>query len=74
MLGPLERYMTLTIDAALLISSRVGADLGQTSDRLESEAFFRREEEVGADENPSLQLRDEFVRGVTHILSDKADI
>ena len=35
-LGPLERYMTPTLDSALLISSRVGADLGQTSDRLKS--------------------------------------
>ena len=32
MLGPLERYMTSTLDVALLSSSRVGADLGQTSD------------------------------------------
>ena len=30
-LGPLERYMTPTLDVALLISSRAGADLGQTS-------------------------------------------
>ena len=35
-LGPLERYMTPTLDSALLISSRAGADLGRTSDRLES--------------------------------------
>ena len=28
--GPLERYMMPTLDAALLISSRAGADLGQT--------------------------------------------
>ena len=28
-LGPLERYMTPTLDAALLYFSRVGADLGQ---------------------------------------------
>ena len=27
-LGPLERYATPTLDAALLISSRAGADLG----------------------------------------------
>ena len=33
-LGPLERYMTPTLDAALLISSKAGADLGQTSDRI----------------------------------------
>ena len=33
-LGLLERYVTLTLDAALLISSRAGADLGQMSDRL----------------------------------------
>ena len=37
-LGPLERYMTPTLDAALLISSTAGADLGRTSDRLESDA------------------------------------
>ena len=35
-LGPLERYMTPTLDSALLISSRAGADLGQMSDRLRS--------------------------------------
>ena len=29
-LGPLERYMTPTLDAALLSSSREGADLGRT--------------------------------------------
>ena len=29
MLGPLERYMTPTLDAALLISSMAGADLGR---------------------------------------------
>ena len=34
MLGPLEQYMTPTLDAALLISSWAGADLGRTSDRL----------------------------------------
>ena len=32
-LGPLERYMTPTLDAALLYSSRAGSDLGQTLDR-----------------------------------------
>ena len=31
-LGPLERYMTHTLDAALLSSSRAGADLGRTLD------------------------------------------
>ena len=31
-LGPLERYMTPTLDAALLYSSRAGSDLGRTSD------------------------------------------
>ena len=31
-LGLLERYMTPTLDAALLYSSRAGSDLGQTSD------------------------------------------
>ena len=50
MLGPLERYTTPILDTALLISSRVGADLGQTSDRLESDASPRQEGEVGADE------------------------
>ena len=29
-LGPLEWYMTSTLDAALLYSSRAGSDLGQT--------------------------------------------
>ena len=37
MLGPLEQYMTPTLDAALLSSSRVGADLGPTLD-IESDA------------------------------------
>ena len=31
-LGLLERYMTPTLDAALLSSSRAGANLGRTSD------------------------------------------
>ena len=35
-LGPLERYITPTLDAALLCSSRAGSDLGRTSDRLRS--------------------------------------
>ena len=35
-LGLLKRYMMPTLDAALLISSRVGADLGRTLDRLET--------------------------------------
>ena len=39
-LGPLERYMTPTLDAALLISSRAGTDLGLTSD-VESDASPR---------------------------------
>ena len=30
-LGPLERYMTPTLDTALLSSSRARTDLGQTS-------------------------------------------
>ena len=30
-LGPLERYMTPTLDAALLCSSRAGSDLNGTS-------------------------------------------
>ena len=34
-LGLLERYMTPTLDVALLCSSRAGSDLGQTSDRFE---------------------------------------
>ena len=34
-LGPLERYMTPTFDAALLYSSRAGSDLGRTSDWFE---------------------------------------
>ena len=37
MLGPLEQYVTPTLDAALLISSRAGADLGQISDRKKGE-------------------------------------
>ena len=36
-LGPLERYMTPRLDAALLSSSRAGADLGRKSD-VESDA------------------------------------
>ena len=32
-LGLLEWYMTPTLDVALLSSSRVGADLGRTSDK-----------------------------------------
>ena len=35
-LGPLERYMTPTLDTALLCSSRAGSDLGRTSDWLRS--------------------------------------
>ena len=35
MLGPLERYMTPTLDTAMLYSSRVGSDLGHTSDWFE---------------------------------------
>ena len=35
-LGPLERYMTPTLDAALLCRSRAGSDLGRTSDWLRS--------------------------------------
>ena len=34
-LGPLERYMTPTLDAALLCSSRAGSDLGCKSDWFE---------------------------------------
>ena len=43
MLGPLEWYVTPTtptLDAALLISSRAGADLSRMSDRLEFDAFL----------------------------------
>ena len=32
-LGPLERYMTPTLEAALLCSSMAGSDLGPTSYR-----------------------------------------
>ena len=46
MLGPLERYVTPTLDAALLISSRAGADLGRMSDRLESDAFLGERERL----------------------------
>ena len=41
-LGPLERYMIPTLDAALLCSCRAGADLGRMSDAFEellNEAF-----------------------------------
>ena len=34
-LGQLERYITPTLDAALLYSSRAGSDLGRTLDRFE---------------------------------------
>ena len=34
-LGPLEWYMTPTLDASLLCSSRAVSDLGRTSDRFE---------------------------------------
>ena len=34
-LGRLKLYMTPTLDAALLCSSRAGSDLGRTSDRFE---------------------------------------
>ena len=34
-LGLLERYMTPTLDSALLCSSRVGANLGRMWDRFE---------------------------------------
>ena len=36
MLGPLEWYMTPTLEAALLYSSRAGSVLGRTSDWLRS--------------------------------------
>ena len=32
MLGPCERYITPTLDAAMLISSRAGTDPGLSSD------------------------------------------
>ena len=60
MFGPLERYMTPTLDAALLISFRAGADLGRMLDSLESNVSPRREGEVGADENPFLQFQNKF--------------
>ena len=59
--------MTPALDAALIISSSAGADLGRRSDRLESDASPRREGEVGADVNSSLQFQDKFVRGVRYI-------
>ena len=34
-LGPLERYMTPTLDTAMLYSSRAGPDLGPASDCFE---------------------------------------
>ena len=34
-LGPLERYVTLTLDVALICNSRAGSDLGHMSDWLE---------------------------------------
>ena len=34
-LGPLERYVTPTLDTALLCSSRAGSDLGRTLDWFE---------------------------------------
>ena len=34
-LGLLEQYMTPTLDAALLCSSRAGSDLGRKSNRFE---------------------------------------
>ena len=45
MLGPLERYVTPSLDASLLISS-TGADLGQMSDRLKSDAFLGERERL----------------------------
>ena len=39
-LGPLERYMTPTLDSALLCSSKAGADLGRASDGLRSFRHF----------------------------------
>ena len=38
--------MTPTLDTALLISSRAGADSGQMSDRLESDAFLGERERL----------------------------
>ena len=35
MLGPLERYVMLTLDVALICNSRAGSDLGHKSDWLE---------------------------------------
>ena len=46
MLGPLERYMTPTLDAALLSSSRADADLGRTlNNDLVGFASFENEKE-----------------------------
>ena len=79
-LGLLEWYMTPTLDSALLISSRAGADLGRTSDRLRSfvnwvSSFpsraqcFSKAREGGAVEDPSLQFWDEVVRGIRYFLA-----
>ena len=38
-LGPQELYMTPTLDSARLTSSRAGADLGRTSDRLSNHSL-----------------------------------
>ena len=39
-LGPLEQYVTSTLDAALLFSSREGSDLGCMSDCFEEPLFL----------------------------------
>ena len=49
-LGPLECYMTPTLDAALLISSRVGADLGRTSAKLLGVLQFELQQSLSASE------------------------
>ena len=41
---------------------------------MELDVSPRQEREVGADENPSLQFQDEFVRGIRYIATDKAGI
>ena len=70
---------TVTLDAALLCSSRAGSDLGRTSDWLRSfvnwvssflsraSMFLQGEREGRAVEDPSLQFRYKFVRGVRYI-------
>ena len=87
MLGPLERYMTPTLDAALLCSSRAGSDLGSRLDWLRSfcqlgflipqvelQCFSKAREKAVLFEDPSLQFQDEFVQGIRYNATDKAGI